>query len=180
MSYPQNVLRVAGRVVVALSLSLAALVFADANPAFGSRGGDDDPSTDSVINAGASSTTTTTTTTQVTQATTPTTAATPTTVTTADPGAGPAGQGLGAGPVAPLTDPTPVPEAAPAPAEAPVVVAEAADPAPASARQSRPRTLPRTGAGSVTDEVMLGFGLVGAGLAASAAGHRQRRRAAQA
>lgn len=154
MTFPQHLVRVTGRVVLGASLALAALCIADANPAGASRGGGDDQE---IEDAGTPVTTPTT------QATTTTTATT--VVPQADPDTDNAGESQDT--QAPADTPV---EAAADPVEEPMATLAEAVPAP------QPRaSLPRTGAGSVGQEAILGLGLVGAGLAATAAGRRGRR-----
>jgi hypothetical protein len=153
VNFPQHLVRVTGRVVLGASLALTALCIADANPAGASRGGGDQE----IEDAGTPVTTPTT------EATTTTTATTA--VPQADPNTGDAGEGQDT--QAPAE---PVVEAAADPVEEPMATLAEVVPAP----QPRP-SLPRTGAGSVAQEALLGFGLVGAGLAATAAGRRNRR-----
>lgn len=178
MTFHHHLVRVTGRVVFGSSLALATLWLADASPALGSRGGGDPQ--EQPQGAGVQATTSTT-----RPATTTTTFATQT-VTTADPGTGTAGDGQGAAPGVSAagdgqgTDPVQAaggPTGAssdPAPAESLAAQTTAADPAPA--RITQPRTaLPRTGAGSIADELALGLSLMGAGLAATTASRRRRR-----
>ena len=155
MTFPQHLVRVTGRVVLGASLALTALCIADANPAGASRGGGDDPE---IEDAGTPVTTPTT------QATTTTTAST---VVTPDPNTGNAGEGQDT--QAPADTPV---EAAADPVDEPMAILS--EVAPAETPQPR-ASLPRTGAGSVAQEAALGLGLVGAGLAATAAGRRNRR-----
>lgn len=153
MTFPLHLVRVTGRVVLGASLALTALFLADANPAGASRGGGDDQA---IEDAGATTTTTMA----------PTTTTTTTTPVAADPPADDAGDGQDV--EAPVVDPVVESAGDPAPAEEPMAAVVETTPQPLP-------SLPRTGAGSVTQEAVLGLGLVGAGLAATAAGRRSRR-----